>query len=60
MMIKTILNSNSVVLYWDLPENYVKGNKYIIYIDGKIAGETEKCHFILKTRRRNSRRFLFV
>ena len=43
-MLKSICFSRKVVLYWDLPEKFEKGNKYIIFLDGKIVGETEKCH----------------
>lgn len=44
-MIKSISYTKMIVLYWDLPENYVSGNKYNIYIDGIHIGETFKCHF---------------
>lgn len=33
-----------IVLYWDLPENYKKGDKFEICCGGKKVGETEKCH----------------
>lgn len=44
-MIRSISAADSVVLYWDLPENYEKGNRYVISMDGKNIGETEKCHY---------------
>lgn len=44
-MIKAISYAREIVLYWNLPENYVSGNKYKIYIDGAYVGETSKCHF---------------
>lgn len=44
-MFSKVLMPNSVVLYWDLPENYEAGDNYIVYKNGEIAGETEKCHF---------------
>ena len=44
-MLNSIVFSRKIVLYWDLPENYKEGNKYAIAMNGKIIGETEKCHF---------------
>lgn len=44
-MIKGICSADSVVLYWDLPENYVKGNKYVVTVDGREYAKTEKCHY---------------
>ena len=44
-MLNKVLMPNSVILYWDLPENYEKGNTYIVYTNGEVVGETEKCHF---------------
>lgn len=43
-MVKSICFSKKVVLYWDLPENFESSNKYIVLLDGKNIGETEKCH----------------
>lgn len=42
---QAIYSTDSAVLYWDLPETFQKGNRYIIHQDGKLIGETEKCHF---------------
>lgn len=36
--------SNSIVLYWDLPDNYKKGNTYTVLQNGNKVGETESCH----------------
>ena len=47
-MLSSICFSNKVVLYWDLPENYKVGNKYVISMDGKKICETEKCHIEIK------------
>jgi polygalacturonase len=44
-MLNSICFYNKVVLYWDLPESYTEGNKYVITTDGKTIGETKKCHF---------------
>ena len=47
-MLNKVLMPNSVILYWDLPENYEKGNTYIVYTNGEVVGKTEKCHFEAK------------
>lgn len=44
-MIRSISNESYIVLYWDLPEAYVKGNFYTVFKNGKEIGKTEKCHF---------------
>ena len=44
-MLNSICYPKKIVLYWDLPENFIEGNKYVVSIDGNIIGETEKCHF---------------
>lgn len=44
-MIKGICSPDSVVLYWDLPENYEVGNSYAVSMNGAEIGKTEKCHF---------------
>ncbi len=44
-MLNKVLMPNSVILYWDLPENYEKGNTYIICLNDDVIGRTEKCHF---------------
>ena len=48
-MFNSICSSDSVVLYWDLPENYETGNRYVITMDGEKIGETEKCHYKVKS-----------
>lgn len=44
-MLKCTNFANSVMLYWDLPENFENGNKYAVQMNGELLGETEKCHF---------------
>ncbi len=46
-MIQTRCSTESAVLYWDLPESFIPGNRYIIRQDGAIIGDTEKCHFYI-------------
>jgi len=48
IVLKTIINANSVILYWDLPENYEKGDIYEISLSGKVLLKTEKCHCEIK------------
>lgn len=36
--------SDSVVIYWDLPETYEKGNTYVVTKNGSEVGVTEQCH----------------
>lgn len=43
-MIKSIIFSTKIILYWDLPDNFVEGNKYIVSVNGALYAETEKCH----------------
>ena len=43
-MIKSINFSTKIILYWDLPDNFVEGNKYIVSVNGAFYAETEKCH----------------
>lgn len=47
-MLKNVSMSGSVILYWDLPENYEKGSFYVISSGSKTVGKTEKCHFEIK------------
>ena len=47
-MLNYIRNTNSVVLYWDLPENYKKGDLYEVVLGDIVLGETSKCHFNIK------------
>ncbi len=44
-MINFICSSDTVVLYWDLPDTFEKGNRYVISMNGEEIEETEKCHF---------------
>lgn len=44
-MLYNIPAENTVMLYWDLPENFKKGNRYRIMSENSAVGETEKCHF---------------
>ena len=43
-MLKSVNHANKVVLYWDLPESFKDGNKYIVSMNGKQCLETQKCH----------------
>ena len=43
-MINAICNAKTVVLYWDLPQNYHEGNVYKISLNNKTIAETKKCH----------------
>lgn len=44
-MINYISKNNSVVLYWDLPEGFKKGDLFKISNEKGLVAETEKCHF---------------
>ena len=44
-MIQAICSAETIVLFWDLPKDFKKGNRYIIRMNGEPIGETEKCHF---------------
>lgn len=44
-MLNKVIMPKSVILYWDLPDNYKPGNTYIVYLNGEVVGKTEKCHF---------------
>lgn len=44
-MLNKVIMPKSVILYWDLPDNYKPGNIYIVYLNGEVVGKTEKCHF---------------
>lgn len=44
-MLRYICVATEVVLYWDLPEKFVNGNKYSVSLNGKVIGETSKCHY---------------
>ena len=43
-MINAICNAKTIVLYWDLPQNYQDDNEYKIYLNNKTVAETKKCH----------------
>ena len=44
-MFNYVINENSVILYWDLPENYEEGDFYEIISGDIVLGKTSKCHF---------------
>ncbi len=44
-MLNFISGSNGVVLYWDLPENFLKGDSFTVKMGDSTLGTTEKCHF---------------
>lgn len=43
-MLKSICHADSIVIYWDLPDNYVEGNTYTVTMNGAEIGKTAKCH----------------
>lgn len=43
-MIASVSYSHSVVLYWDLPDEYQKGDIFKVTASGKTLAETEACH----------------
>lgn len=47
-MINYVPYREKLVLYWDLPDNYRRGSYYIVQVNDKEVGNTEKCHFELK------------
>ena len=54
-MIKNISYSNTIVLYWDLPVNYVNGNVFLIMSEGEFVGKTDKFNFQVKNLENDSR-----
>ena len=46
-MLNFISTADTVILYWDLPESYEKGDKYIVSYNGDIVAKTEQCHIKL-------------
>ncbi len=44
-MINYISKNNSVVLYWDLPEGFKKGDLFKVSNEKGLIVETEKCHY---------------
>ena len=47
-MFKNISKDKSIILFWDMAEEYEKGEKYLIYMDGRLFAETEKTHFTIE------------
>ncbi len=43
-MINYVPYSNKIVVYWDLPDNFVRGSRYEVALAGKVLGECETCH----------------
>ena len=46
-MVSFVSKPNSVVLYWDLPETFKKGDSFEVKLGEKSLGTTEKCHLEL-------------
>lgn len=44
-MLNYISKQKAIVLYWDMPESYSQGDRFEILLDGRVIGQTEKCHF---------------
>ena len=47
-MVSCVSKQNAIVLYWDLPEAYKKGDAFEVSIGEKSLGKTEKCHLEVK------------
>ncbi len=47
-MVSCVSKQNAIVLYWDLPEAYKKGDAFEVSIGEKSLGKTEKCHLEAK------------
>lgn len=43
-MMNVIPFSKTIVLYWDLPEDYERGNEFKVLLNGSHIGTTDKCH----------------
>ena len=43
-MLNSVCYARKIVLYWDLPETFEKGNTYAVFMNGNKVKETEKCH----------------
>lgn len=46
--IEWLITSDSITVYFDKPENLPEEYKYQIFLNGKIAGESDKTHFMLE------------
>lgn len=44
----TIIFNDEITLYWDLPENYEQGDKYILFVNEKKEAQSTKTHFKIK------------
>lgn len=44
-MIKKVVYSDKVALYWDLPEDYENNSSFYIYSSGELIGKTDNFHF---------------
>lgn len=47
-MLSSICTHNSITVFWDLPENYKKGDTYSVICNGEEIQKTEKTHIIIK------------
>lgn len=43
-MLRSICHADSIVVYWDLPDNFAEGNTYTVTMNGAEIGKTAKCH----------------
>lgn len=41
-------SEESLTLYWELPEKAKAQDRYQIWVNGKLAGETEQCHYSME------------
>lgn len=46
--IECLVTSDSITVYFDKPENLPEDYQYQIYLNGKMAGESNKTHFLLE------------
>ena len=42
---ETIETDTALTVYWEKPERFLTGHRYILSVNGKKAGETDKTHY---------------
>lgn len=48
LKINYFATGNSITLYWEKPADLPKGYCFLVYVDGKKAGENPKTHFTIR------------
>ena len=57
---QSVSYENKIVVYWDLPDDYVSGDKYCVELDGVKVADTDKCHMHVENLKADGKEISFT